>query len=100
MGKGKWVKFPAPPDAFPGAHRSRDGQVVGIFTPAGVDSLTKTKQPARVNVVALDTGHNLIELHDGGARNVTIDLETTQITLAVVPEDCPIERVRHLMEAQ
>ena len=96
--KAKWIKFSAPEDAYQGAHRSLDGKVVGLFTPAGIDSLTGQQEPARINVVTKDFGHNLVELHEGEVRNVTLNPAQVQFVLANVPEDCPAKRVSHLLE--
>lgn len=96
--KAFWVKFPADDDAFPGAHRSPDGRVVGILTPTGWDAAAGVEIPARINVVTKDRGTNLVEIVDCEPRNVTLAPGEVEWTRATVPGDCPIDRVRHLLE--
>lgn len=98
MAKGLWVKFPAPETDYAGAHRSQDGKVVGILTPPGIDSLSGQQMPGRINVVTKDVGHNLVGIVGNEPCNVTVDPATTPFERASIPGDCPIERVRHLVE--
>lgn len=98
MAKSIWVKFPAPVDQYPGAHRSLDGKVVGILLPPGVDILTRDPTPAKIQVVTKDKGHDLLALIDNKVIDVTVDPANTPYERCLVPDDCPVERVSHLIE--
>ena len=79
---GQWILFPGD---IPGAQKSKDGLIVGIYCAAGVNALG-AKRPAEIHVVSKGKGETIAKLDPEAITGIQALTDKADL-----PKDRPVD---------